>query len=938
MMRWLNSVLFPSPLAYWFGAIFVWLLVPAPAYGQATYVDSITGFSGPKSVSVDTSAQRLFVVDSSSQVRVYNFTNTQVNQFTGPSGAPNASVAASEGTLYLSNFAGANFHRMNYAGGTLASYGNFPAFHVASSGTNFVAAGFNLVTYGGANGSTGSFNPGIGTINGVALDRSLNVYTVGDGIVRRSTLTGGSQTTLISGLNPGSGIAVSGTDRIYVTNVNSVRRYNSAGTLETTFGVTGSGSGQFSSPFGITVATNGLIYVADSGNNRVQRWFSPTEWTTAYNHTFSDVTLQESFTLDAGKSLSFATATIASGTTVAVAGGTLTGGTLTLNGTLAAGGLNQSFGGLTGTGTVNLATNSVLTVGENNASSTFSGTTAGNGSLTKVGTGTLTLSGVLGHTGNTIVQAGTLDFAPASGTQTVVSPISGGGNVSKSGAGTTVLSGNNAYTGTTTVNNGILRAGSNTAFGSNSAVTLANTAGTRIDLNGFAVSVGSLSSGGTTGGRVDLNGGTLTVGGDNTSTTFAGGFGNTTGNLVKVGSGQLTLTGTNGYTGTTTVSGGGLRVDSALAAGGGAVIVGPGAVLSAFASIDRQISGVGSTSGLTTGADNISLGNASVANGFVHQGTFAVANNVTLNSAGFAQLGVSTVLFGVTLSAPNGVALGSGSTLSGSGTVNAKVAGSTGSQINATFGNLSLGANVVGGFVHHGELSTGANTVTILSTNRATLGSVTTLGSGGNPGTLTVANGAVVDFGRAIQGHGTVSSTNTLARAMIVNGDVYGTSPTERVTFTGYVKGVGTFSNTTFDGTFSPGLSPTISNTTNAAFGANATLEMELGGTVPGSQHDKLIDGGHLMLNGTLKVVFLAGYTPTGTETYDILDWQTASGTFHTLDFSQAAAPLGYEWNTSSLYTHGTLSFTPVPEPASILTVCGLAVGGGVLWRRWRRK
>jgi hypothetical protein len=253
----------------------------------------------------------------------------------------------------------------------------------------------------------------------------------------------------------------------------------------------------------------------------------------------------------------------------------------------------------------------------------------------------------------------------------------------------------------------------------------------------------------------------------------------------------------------------------------------------------------------------------------------------------------------------------------------------SGSRIVASGGNLTLGANVFGGFVHNGELSTGTNAVTITSQNRATLGSLTTLG-GGTAGTLNIANGAVVDFGRAITGFGTLVSPNLVARSVIVNGNAAGTSATNRLTFDGYVKGVGEFENVTFNGTFSPGLSPTISDTTNAAFGAASTLEMEIGGTTPGSQHDKIIDAGTLALGGTLKVLFLGGYVPDPAHTFDILDWNALTGTFAGFDFSAASAPAGYDWDTSALYTTGTLSFTPVPESPFVLGLAAVALFAGV--------
>jgi autotransporter-associated beta strand protein len=65
-----------------------------------------------------------------------------------------------------------------------------------------------------------------------------------------------------------------------------------------------------------------------------------------------------------------------------------------------------------------------LTVGYNNASTTYSGVMSGAGSLIKVGTGTLTLSGANTYSGNTTVRAGTLALAQptlASGSTVIIS-------------------------------------------------------------------------------------------------------------------------------------------------------------------------------------------------------------------------------------------------------------------------------------------------------------------------------------------------------------------------------------------------------------------------------------------------------------------------------------------------------------------------------------
>src|SRR5262249_47300455 len=70
------------------------------------------------------------------------------------------------------------------------------------------------------------------------------------------------------------------------------------------------------------------------------------------------------------------------------------------------------IGGLNGNQAVNLTTTDSLavnlSVGNNNASTTYSGNMSGAGSLTKIGTGTLTMSGPANaYVGTTTVSAGT---------------------------------------------------------------------------------------------------------------------------------------------------------------------------------------------------------------------------------------------------------------------------------------------------------------------------------------------------------------------------------------------------------------------------------------------------------------------------------------------------------------------------------------------------
>ncbi len=161
----------------------------------------------------------------------------------------------------------------------------------------------------------------------------------------------------------------------------------------------------------------------------------------------------------------------------------------------------------------------------------------------------------------------------ASGKTLAVSGVvSGTYSLTKADAGTLTLSGANIYTGATTVSAGTLKAGVASvagvsgAFGYNSAITLANTAGVTMDITGFNTQIGSLTGGGTTGGNVTLGAATLTVGGDHTSPAAYAGIISSTGAgaLTKIGNGTQILSGANTYTGVTNVNAGKLLVNGSI--------------------------------------------------------------------------------------------------------------------------------------------------------------------------------------------------------------------------------------------------------------------------------------------------------------------------------------------------------------------------------------
>ncbi|MBI5769337.1 MAG: autotransporter-associated beta strand repeat-containing protein [Verrucomicrobia bacterium] len=263
----------------------------------------------------------------------------------------------------------------------------------------------------------------------------------------------------------------------------------------------------------------------------------------------------------------------------------------------------------TGTWIINTAGNTLTFNSSSNSTLPSSVSIMGTGSVTKTGTGALTLSAANSQTGTTTLTAGTLNVATGAAlsgataglvvnggtlnlnnTAQTVAALSGTGgtinlgsghtlavnstttgtysgifastgNLTKNGTGTLTLAGVNTQTGTTTVSAGTVIVSSTGALSGATGSLVVN--GGTLTLNNTAQTVAALSG---TGGTINLGSGhTLTVN-STTTGTFSGTLASA-GSLVKTGSGTLTLSGTNSYTGSTTISGGILSV-SALANGG----------------------------------------------------------------------------------------------------------------------------------------------------------------------------------------------------------------------------------------------------------------------------------------------------------------------------------------------------------------------------------
>ncbi len=599
--------------------------------------------------------------------------------------------------------------------------------------------------------------------------------------------------------------------------------------------------------------------------------------------------------------------------------------TLSVDGMFNMNGYDQTLATLTSTsntGTIAIPIDSTLTL-IGTSSSTYNGALTGSGKVVIAPGKTQVFGNSLsGFTGSVEVNSGAVNGVATFNTTTfgtALYKLLGNGIAQFNGTGSIQLRDAIEFNGQIVV-------------GTGSQLQLDSSTAGNVEVNGTLslsnnVSIPSLST--SAAGTVALSANTLTVGSGN----FVGIISGIGGSLVKNSGSTLTLGGNLSNTGATQINGGTLVLFSAVSSGGPVTIAG-GATLEANSSIPRAISLNSSTSTLNVGFTGLTLGDAASFTGFQSAGTLTVgANTVTLASKGFSNLGVLTSLAGGTINAANGVSLGIGSNLSGNGTVSGKVAAGFGSTIEASGGNLALGnSSSLVGFASDGEIYTGTNTLTLNDSNQAVLGSYTQVGSGGTSGTLAATNGLIIDIGHNLEGQGLISSTNTLAKAVIMNGYTKGTGT--GLNFNGYVKGIGIFDGTVmFSGTIAPGLSPASTTFNNIALGDTGTLEMELGGRQLGGQYDHLNILGTGTLDGTLSVLLIDGFQPALGDTFNLLDGNT-TGSFDTLSLPTLGS--GLAWNTSQLYSTGSLSVTAIPEPGMLALVgCGLM--GVTLLRRKRR-
>ncbi|EMS7639400.1 fibronectin-binding autotransporter adhesin ShdA [Salmonella enterica subsp. enterica] len=320
-----------------------------------------------------------------------------------------------------------------------------------------------------------------------------------------------------------------------------------------------------------------------------------------------------------------------------------------------------------GTGDVTIAENATLALSQG----TLDNNVTGGGQIVKSGSDELIVTGDNNYSGGTTISGGTLtaDHADSLGSGDIdnsgvlkvgegelENTLFGSGSLVKTGTGELALSGDNSYSGGTTITGGTLTAD-------------------------HADSLGS--------GDID-NSGVLQVGEGELKNTLFG-----SGSLVKTGTGELTLSGDNSYSGTTTITDGTLIAASVNALGSGDIdnsgvlkvgegelkntLFGSGSLVKTGTGV-LTLSGDNSYSGGTTISDGTliadhadSLGSGDIDNNGVLQvgegeleNTLSGAGSLVKTGTGELMLGGDntysggTTITGGTLIATNVNALGSG--------------------------------------------------------------------------------------------------------------------------------------------------------------------------------------------------------------------------------------------------------------------------------------
>jgi probable HAF family extracellular repeat protein len=252
-------------------------------------------------------------------------------------------------------------------------------------------------------------------------------------------------------------------------------------------------------------------------------------------------------------------------------------------------------------------------------------------------------------------------------------------------------------------------------------------------------------------------------------------------------------------------------------------------------------------------------------------------------------------------------------------------------------GNTSAGKiEVIGGEIEFTQGLANETPTALISAEDAILRFGTGLN---NEGSVEIASGTTDVFGDLIN-TGTIELTgnsNVTVYDDLTNDGTFQVKKRSTVVFFGDFGGTqGTTGQGTvfMEGDLRPGSSTAaISFGGDLIFGGGATLEIELGGTEAGTQHDAVNVAGLAALNGTLQIVLIDGFRPSLGDNFEILTYGSVEGGFTEYRGLELGNGLRLQFN----FTESGCVSSVVPEPSTLMSAL-LAAGllGIAPWYRRR--
>ncbi|MBE3100271.1 MAG: PEP-CTERM sorting domain-containing protein [Planctomycetes bacterium] len=418
-------------------------------------------------------------------------------------------------------------------------------------------------------------------------------------------------------------------------------------------------------------------------------------------------------------------------------------------------------------------------------------------------------------------------------------------------------------------------------------------------------------------------------------------------------SSSLTVTGPAGLTTVKTLTVGaqtaGQTATLTLSSATGALTVTGAAAIQATGRISVNDGTLTVGSLANAGALTVAGGTLGVSGAFTNNagGLLAVAENQACSIGGAITNAGEILLGGGAAAVANGATLTNSGLLRGDGRITGALANDSGGEIRAEAGkrlkfdgdggtNLGL-ISLLGGTAEFAQPLTNGATGAIMGR-----GTLITGGTGlTNNGNLGFSGGFTDVFGDLANNAGAKAVISGGGTATFYDDVVIDAASQFKVSegcaavFFGSLSGefnIGGTGTVYNEGDLRPGHSPAeVSFEGDLVLGGAARLVAELGGAAPGTGYDVVNVGGNLTLGGTLDVELLYGYSPSYGTTFDLLDWGALAGQFDAVDLPALGGGLG--WDTSGLYSSGTIGV--VPEPATLaLLMAGGAVAAGFRFRR----